>query len=248
MMDTTVLNLRNEFAYLRNMAMRPKAYDYRGVKLPAEHVPALHSVRRSIYRGEYQAPEIRAIRSVLQPTDTVVEFGAGVGVVSMVMALRLDDSARLTSYEANAGLAGTYASLAAANGVQPVLVNAAIGSESGEAEFFVDEAFVSSSAIDRGRNAAPVRVPMVGVRDVLAEKKPSLIMFDIEGAETAFLDVTFPDHVEVICGEVHPHIIGHARTSELVKTILAQGFELCLLRDCGYVFSFVRGRPLPEAT
>jgi FkbM family methyltransferase len=248
MMDTTVHNLKHELSYLRNMAIRPKAYEYRGVKLPDRHVPALHSVRRSIYRGEYQAPEIQAVTSVIEPGDVVVEFGAGIGVVSMAIALRLGDSSRLTSYEANAKLASAYAALAAANGVNPTLVNAVVGRQTGESAFFVDNDFVSSSAIDRGRNAVATRVPMVGIEDVFADKRPTAIMFDIEGAEAEVLDVRFPDHVQVVCGEVHPHIIGHARTSALVKSILAQGFELCLLRHCGYVFSFVRGRPVPKAT
>jgi FkbM family methyltransferase len=247
MMNTTVNNLKREFSYLRNMAIRPKTLEYNGVRLPSEYIPALHSVRRSIYRGEYQAPELQALTTVIEPSDVVVEFGAGIGIVSMAIALRLNDSSRLTSYEGNITLRSAYVALAAANDVTPNLEHAVVGRTTGESEFFIDTDFVSSSAIDRGRSAVKNRVPMMGIEDILASKRPTAIMCDIEGAEAEVLDVQFPQHVQVICGEVHPHIIGHARTSQLIKSILAQGFELCLLKNSGYVLSFVRGRPAPKA-
>jgi len=247
MMNTTVDNLKREFSYLRHMALRPKTLEYNGVRLPSQYIPALHSVRRSIYRGEYQAPELQALRTVIQPNDVVVEFGAGIGIVSMAIALRLNDSSRLTSYEGNSKLKTAYAALAEANEVEPILEHAVVGRTTGESEFFVDNDFVSSSAIDRGRSAVKNRVPMAGIEDILAAKRPTAIVFDIEGAEAEVLDVKFPDQVQVICGEVHPHIIGHARTSQLIKSILVQGFELCLLKNSGYVISFVRGRPVPTA-
>jgi FkbM family methyltransferase len=247
MMETTLGNLKRELSYLRKMISTPNSLEYSGIRMPPERFPPIHSVRRSIYRGEYQAPELKAVKNVIQTDDVVVEFGAGVGIVSMAIARRLSDSSNLTSYEGNHDLRTVYFALAAANKVRPVLVHAVVGRFTGEAEFFIDDDFVSSSVVDRGRNAKKCSVPMIGIDAVLTEKQPTAIVFDIEGAEVEVLDIPLPDHVQVLCGELHPKIVGHTRVSQLVRSILSQGFELCLCKDSGYVVSFVRGRPVPNA-
>ena len=58
------------------------------------------------------------------------------------------------------------------------------------------------------------------------------------------LAVPLPRQVRVVCGELHPHIIGDNAVSHLIRGILNQGFDLLLdLSSSCRGVAFVRGEP-----
>jgi FkbM family methyltransferase len=218
----------------------PREFTYCGVKLPLRATPQLQRIRRSVYRGDYERPEIEAIAALVRPDDVVLELGAGCGVVTTFIAKRLTGQGRIYTYEANPALLPTVSAVFEANGVSPTLTNAAVGLEDGETEFFFDADFLSSSQINRGKGVTPTTVQVVSFQRLLNEIRPTVVVFDVEGAEREILTGDFPASVRILCGELHPHLIGDAGVSNVVRNIMRQGFDLITDRSQGRGFAFTR--------
>ncbi len=226
--------------YAAKVTFNPAMYVYEGVRLPLRATPELQRHRRHIYKGLYEREEMDTIRHLLRPDDIVLELGAGCGIISTFIAQRLSDSRNLHAFEANPQLLKTIDAVTAANNVQPNVVNAAVGAREGEEEFFFDEDCLSSSAYDRGRNTKKATVRVLAFTEMLKSIRPTFIFFDVEGAERDILTVPFPPEVRVLCGELHPQIIGDHAASDLIRSILACGFDYLIDRSEGRAVAFAR--------
>tara|TARA_R110002110_G_scaffold2769_1_gene13712 strand:- start:1103 stop:1840 length:738 start_codon:yes stop_codon:yes gene_type:complete len=220
------------------VARDPAKYNYHGVTVPMHATPEIHRLRRRLYKGRHERPEIAALRALLQPEDTVLEIGAGAGIVSVFISQRLKGHGLLT-VEANPAMLASIQALLAANGVKAAVVHGAVGLENGNVEFFVSDNFESSSTMDRG-NARRIKVPMLSFAELLASHKPTFVMMDVEGAERELLSVTLPGHVRVVCCEIHPHVIGDEDATSVIRSMLAQGFNLIIDKSNDRVFAFER--------
>lgn len=205
---------------------RPGRVRLHGVvlELGADATPA-H--RRALYAERYERGEARCVCLRLAPDDVVLEIGAGVGFLSALCAQRLG-SERVTAVEANPALLARIRATWAANGVAPALVHGVPAREAGEAELFVAPEIVSSSllatAVAPGERAA-VRVPRLAVNELLARVAPSCLVIDIEGGEAELLPAIAWRGVRKLVLELHPHVIGEAKTRELLALLAAQGFR-----------------------
>jgi FkbM family methyltransferase len=233
-------NLTCATRYAANVIFNPAIYIYEGIRLPLRATPELQRHRRHIYKGLYERQEMETIRHLLRPDDIVLELGTGCGIISTFIAQRLSDSRRLHTFEANPRLLKTIDAVTSANAVSPNVVNAAVGLRDGEAEFFFDEDFLASAAYDLGRNTTKARVQVVGFSEALARIRPTFIVFDIEGAERDVLSVPLPQEVRVLCGELHPQIIGDDATSDLISNIISSGFNYLIDRSAGRAVAFAR--------
>ncbi|WP_421932356.1 FkbM family methyltransferase [Phenylobacterium sp.] len=225
----------------RYVALRmrsPKRIQYHGVTIPVGADGPLHALRRKLYRGLHERCEIAAVEALLRAEDVVLEIGAGSGVLSTVIAKRLA-RATLHTFEANPSLIPSIHRLLAQNGLTADVRQAAVGAEDGTATFFVREAFGSSSLVDRG-GAKEITVEMVAFGRILADLQPTFVMMDVEGAEREILAKPLPAHVRVLCAEIHPHVIGDEAASEIVRSLLAQGFILKIDASGERVLAFER--------
>nr|WP_255726295.1 FkbM family methyltransferase [Microvirga sp. ACRRW] len=194
-----------------------------------------------MYKGDYECDEIDIVRDLIRPDDVVLELGSGCGVVSAFIAQQLHDSANLHTYEANPKLIASINAIASVNSLKPNVTNAAVGMDRGEAEFFVDEEFVSSSLYDDGGSMrTKAKVPIVAMEDLLEKVHPTFIFFDVEGAEKDIFKVPIPQQVRAMCGELHPQIIGDHAVSQIIRDIIAQGFDMLVESSKGHSFAFVR--------
>ncbi len=218
----------------------PSEFVYAGVKIPLKATKELWKLRKVIFLGEYEAPELSALKDLIKPNDIVLELGAGVGVVSTFIALHLNNPANLHSFEANPSILKSIEAVAGANNVSFNVKNCAVAMADGELEFFFDDHFESSSMINRERGAKASKVPAVAFSNVLAALQPTVVVIDVEGAERELLDIQFPDSVRVICGEVHPHIIGDTAISKIFANLFAQGFDYHVDMSDGRGISFSR--------
>jgi FkbM family methyltransferase len=204
---------------------RPERVRLHGVLLEvgADATPAL---RRALYAERYERGEARCVRLRLAPDDVVLEVGAGAGFLSTLCALRVG-SARVTAVEANPALLPRIRATHAANGVAPALVHGVLAREAGEAELFVAREFVSSSLRDPGaaEQRAPVRVPRLAVNELLGRVAPTCLVIDIEGGEAELLPAIDWRGVRKLILELHPHVIGEAKTRELLALLAAQGLR-----------------------
>lgn len=240
-MTSFTSNIRRELQYIWNRVRPPRVMDYYGVKIPTNELPAFQTVHRRLLRKTYESGEIEAAKRVVRADSRVTEFGSGLGIVAMSIAKMLNDSTQLVSYEANAALRPNHEVLCTANGVSPILKNAALGVEAGEATFNLADNFLSSSLLSRPeKKSREITVPQITLDQALAEHQADVIICDIEGGETLFQNVQFPDHVRAFSGEFHPHIIGDAAVSNIVRNLLNQGFELLAAERFGWVMCFER--------
>lgn len=225
-MTTELKRFADNAGYAWRLAAKPGTHVYHGIKVPVDSTPELLAVRRPIYRGVHERAELDSLANMVRPDDIVLEVGAGCGIVTTFLATHLSDSRNMHVFEANGRMLNSIRAVAKANGVEPSITIAALAEQDGEIEFFVDDNFLSSSSVDRGGTARKVTVPAVSAQGLVDRIKPTLLVFDIEGAETLFAAVTLPSSVRAICCEVHPHIIGSAAVSDVVNSFLNQGFAL----------------------
>lgn len=71
-----------------------------GVKVPVVAEVISDRMVQVMEKGRYEAGEVKLLRKILRPNDTVLELGAGVGVVSCVAAF-VTTPDRVTVVEAN---------------------------------------------------------------------------------------------------------------------------------------------------
>jgi FkbM family methyltransferase len=209
--------------YAWRLLVRPERVRLHGVavELGALATPAL---RRAVYSERYERGEARCVLLRLAPSDVVLEVGAGIGFISTLCALRVG-GARVTAVEANPSLLPRLRATHAANGVAPEVVHAVLGRENGSAELSIEGEYVSSSLRARSANAERVRVPQLAVNALLRRVAPTFVVIDIEGGEAELLPVIDWTGVRKLALELHPKLIGEAKTRELLALLAAHGFR-----------------------
>jgi FkbM family methyltransferase len=181
-------------------------------------------VERSLSKGSYEREELRLIREVLSPGDTVLEIGAGLGLVSAYCAKRLG-SARVFAFEADPDLEPCIRETYALNGVEPTLEMCAIGSHPGRVTLYRDKHFISSSVARRRVGAKPVEVPGKALNYVVGRVQPTVLVVDAEGAERELFDEAELPSVRKIVLELHDRVIGAAGTDQVRRKLTGLGFK-----------------------
>jgi FkbM family methyltransferase len=233
-------DLGQHLKYSYQRIHNPKTIAYHGISIPMHATSYISRVRKALYRGDYEAPEIAMIRTVIRPDDIVLEIGAGIGVVSSIIATQLASPSNLWSYEANPALIDSIYAISEENSLDFHVINSAISLEDGEEKFYFDSHFESSSLLNRQRGAHETKVQTASFSRILAELKPSVIVMDVEGAEERLLAMPMPNSVRTICGEAHPHIIGDRAVSRLMANLIDQGFDYKMDLSYGRGFTFSR--------
>ncbi|MEJ1160753.1 FkbM family methyltransferase [Prosthecomicrobium sp. N25] len=184
---------------------------------------------------------MKAVARVVRPGDRILDLGAGLGVVTTRAATLAGPTGHTVAVEANPRLPPMIGRMAQANRVSIEIVNGAVGVDDGFVEFNKADHFLSSSIYQRDATAGEViRIPQISFRGLLDRVKPSVVIFDIEGAEKEIFRAPIPDHVRAMVGEFHEHIIGPVATSAVVKDILGQGFSLLMSASSDNTLAFER--------
>ena len=206
--------------------------------------PHLHaSVAQSMAGGHYEADELRALAALLQPDDVVLELGTGIGFLSAYCALQIG-SDRVHTFEANPALEPVIRRTFALNGVAPRLEICVLGGGPGEIDFFVDEAFWSSSLLPgatSAKGANSIKVPVKGFAEEMARLRPSLMICDIEGGEVELLRDADLAGLRALVIELHPAAFGLPALQVLVNRLYALGFVALPNASSGDVLGLQRG-------
>jgi len=147
--------------------VRPRLVNNGGLKLYlGEH--ANTSYARSIYRDSHEAEEREVVWRNLDENDTVLECGAGLGVVT-ILCCRKVGSHRVHTFEANPAMEPLLRKNFALNNVAPHLQIKLVGLESSAGEFFIDPKFVVSSRFDRPgeQDRTPHTIPAVALQSLI---------------------------------------------------------------------------------
>lgn len=199
-----------------------------GVKVPQSRY--LHEGRIArINAAQYEGQEIAGALHVINDSDTVLEIGAGIGLVGAVIASNRKPK-KILSYEANPELIPEIEALYAANGLtdqisvqNTILVSADDRPET--LKFFLHKSYLGSSLVDPGnRTRKVVDVPTADFNALCKTLKPTVLVMDIEGGELEILRHADLAPFRAVVLEFHPGSYGVSGMREC-KTIL---------RDAGF--------------
>jgi FkbM family methyltransferase len=209
------------------------AYQYRVSRRPIVTIEGIRlrvgrhmsrRVERAISQGGYERDELRLIKLVISPSDTVLEVGAGIGLVSAFCAKSLG-SERVFSFEANPDLEPCIRETYALNDVEPTLEMCAIRAVGGRVTLFRSRHLFSSSLIQRSPRAVPIEVPGKALSYVVEKIRPTLLIVDVEGAESElFVGAQLPGISKVVI-ELHERIIGREAVGHVRAALNAAGFR-----------------------
>ena len=156
-----------------------------GVKLPFESPSdaalIIPEIRSEIRAGTYSADMIGLLDDAVRPGDRVLVIGAGLGVVSTLVAKR-SDVKRVIAVEANTTLIPYLKRVHDLNGTPAVeTVNAVLAEDKkGRVPFFARRDLRMSSLLPHDRSWQQVMmVPFMDLNLILAEEQISLIICDI---------------------------------------------------------------------
>lgn len=218
--------------------LRPRVITNDGVRIDLGPVAGTRYAR-ALYRDDHERDERDIVRRQLADCDTVLELGAGLGLVTIECCRRIG-SERVHAFEANPELEPVLRRNFALNGVAPQLQLRLVSLQPGRQEFYIADRFVQSSraALNSARR---IELDSLPLPQVLAETRPTFLILDIEGGE---LDLADPSvdltGVRKLCVEMHPHLIGDDGVSRVTAALLHRGFNLRLSACRGCVLYFER--------
>lgn len=223
---------------------------YHGIRIERCEELISDAVWRAIRDGRYEVPELRAGLAVLQRGDRLLDIGAGLGIVGAVLASHTEVE-RILSVEADPRLIPYIRRLHADNGIARIDVLNCVPTAAPQdgALFHVREDFWCSSLNpDTGAYARAMRVPTRTLGSLLRDFRPTVVMSDIEGAETDLFGVPqgFAG-VRAIVIELHLRNYPHpalAAVDRIFRTLSDEGFAYLPCPSIGEVVTFQRIRDL----
>lgn len=180
--------------------------------------------QRKLAEGRHTIHERTLILPNLRDDDVVMELGGGIGMLSAAIANRLGGD-RVYSYEANPELEPLIRDNYAINGVEPHIHFCMLHREAGEATFHVSKNFSHSNAYVGDALTHEVTVPVKPLNDEIARVKPTVMVFDIQGAEGELLEFADLSGVRLLLVEMHPVFLGIRGVLSLRKQLRDAGFE-----------------------
>lgn len=204
--------------------VKPSTVTLWGVKLPIPEATP-EALRRAIYSERYERGEAFCVARRLEQSDRVLEFGAGIGLLSTLSALRVG-SENVASFEANPALIDHIRATHRANNVWPELRHALVSTSSEPARrFFVDDCFMASSATP-AESELGIEVPCVDANEAIHEFRPSFVVIDVEGGELELLPHIDWTGVSKLLVEFHPQTNGEDGIAFLHEVLDARGFAV----------------------
>jgi FkbM family methyltransferase len=180
--------------------------------------------RSCFLSGDYEREERELIRRWVKPEDSVLEFGACLGIVSCSTNKLLKDKSRHVVVEANPFCIATIYRNRKLNNSGFLIEHCAVSNES-EVVFYLHPVYIVGGTTQRATNQ-PVRLPAKSFRQLDKERGPfNVLIIDIEGSEKDVFEASIDllKRYRLVIMELHEFAIG------------ADGVERCrkILRDCG---------------
>ncbi|WP_111429049.1 FkbM family methyltransferase [Rhodobacteraceae bacterium DSL-40] len=197
-----------------------------GVSVPLDPNVITPAIHEAMLDGAFEAEESAQIPRIVRPGDRVLEIGAGIGFISTLLS-REERVEAVIAVEANPLLMGYMARLHEKNGVSKVRrLNAVLGNGlETSATFYLRQDFWMGSLMPRPNPYyATVEVPTLGLDRLLAEERVSLVVCDVEGAETFLFHGADLSGVDRIFVELHDHVTGLSGVGRIFSTLAQMGF------------------------
>ena len=201
-----------------------------GVSLPFDGpsdaaliVPELRSEIRS---GAYDADMIALLDAAVQPGDRVLVIGAGLGVLTTLIAKR-EGVERVIAVEANTALVPYMERTHALNGAEGIeVVNAVLAEgKTGRVPFFARRDIRTSSLLPHDRSWQQVMmVPFMDLNLILAEERISLVVSEIPVGSAELLARAELDRVERVLLNVSDDSAAAWADGGICALLVARGY------------------------
>lgn len=176
--------------------------------------------------GSYEAEERALVREFIRPSDTVLELGACLGIVSCVTNRILDDKSKHVVVEGNPYCIPTLHRNRELNRSGFLVENCAVSNQP-DATFYLHPVYIVGGTTQR-ESGRPVRVPAFSLPELHLRHGPfSALIVDIEGSELEIFSAA-PEvlrGVRVVIVEIHPWAIGEAGAERCRETLSAAGLR-----------------------
>jgi FkbM family methyltransferase len=207
-----------------NVTMR-----YADLDFPLNRQGITAEIVMGIASGMYEQPEIAGLSHVLRPGDRVLELGAGLGVVTALIARAISPGGEVLSYEADPKLLPETREFLTRHGLHNVEVRNAVlvpHAAPGESRsFHVSRVFAVSSLVPLAgsKRHKTISVPAEGVNDVIGTFKPNVLICDIEGGEAELIPALDARGLRAVVIEMHPKRISAELLSAVRDALERQG-------------------------
>jgi FkbM family methyltransferase len=184
------------------------------------------SYRACFLNGSYEAEERELVRDFLHPSDTVLELGACLGIISCIANKLLADKSRHVVVEGNPFCIPSLHRNRELNECGFLVENCAVSNQRA-VTFYLHPVYVVGGTTQR-QSSRPVRVPAYSLAELDGRHGPfSALIVDIEGSELEIFTAS-TEHLKryrLVIAELHPWAIGDNGVERCRGILSAAGFH-----------------------
>jgi len=197
-----------------------------GVTIEVPKDITTRAYRSCFLLGDYEAEERALIKKYVKPTDSVIELGACMGLVSCVTNSLLADKTRHLVVEGNPKLMPVIERNKAINGAGFTALNRAISQED-EVTFYLHPEYIVGGTSQR-KSRLPVVVKGASLDHLHQEYGPfDTMIMDIEGSEAEAIPpaVELLKSYRLVILETHDWAVGAEATQKCRETLKTAGLR-----------------------
>ena len=217
------LSIRSMY-YRWHLLIRTKTIQISGVLVSTSPSDVARRIRKALFNGTYEDRERFFVEKYVKKNSRILEIGCGIGLVSLV-ARKICTDGYILSYEANPQMEKLIRKNYALNNLVPNLEMKAVSVYGEKVEFYIDPEVLSSSLFDRKMSHKKAVVESDALDDILKKIEPDTIIMDVEGAEIDLLASSRLIGVALMIIEIHPHIVGDDKISQLNQKLETLNFK-----------------------
>lgn len=228
--------------FVRQLLRRRGHINYLGLNVPLPTGLIPDQVLDALYKGQYERPELIAATALLRSGDQILELGAGIGIVSGLLAKRFS-STDFISYEANPALVPVISALHECNGIGNVALRSAIVAPTNHGltrRFRLHRHFTESSLTATSADEGFVDVPVHDPVTVMNEVQPDILLCDIEGGEEELIPLLPMNGLRAAIIELHPHLVSREGMGRVFRAFLDAGLVPVVELSTATVMAFER--------
>jgi FkbM family methyltransferase len=192
--------------------------------IPQDHTS--RAFRACFFDGSYEAEERELVQEFVRSTDTVLELGACLGIVSCVTNKTLADKTKHVVVEGNPFCLPTLHRNRELNQCGFVIENCAVSNQP-DATFYLHPTYIVGGTTQR-KSSRPVRVPAHSFTELDARHGPfSVLIMDVEGAEMEIFSTSREQlkRYRLVIVELHGWAIGADGVERCRETLTAAGLR-----------------------
>lgn len=195
-----------------------------GVRVPIAPNEVSAEIWNALEAGTYEANEARRVARAIRPGDRVLELGAGLGVITSIIAAIKD--VRVWSFEADPRTARLAERVIARNCDGNVTVSNGIlaAGPSKTVSFYRRADFwMSSGLAEQGPYEEVIEIASRDIDAFIEQHCINALVMDVEGAELDLLKDALLPGIERVFLELHDHLYGLAGIQAITSAMARKG-------------------------